>query len=43
VESLTKHGELVAYEAHVLTHGKRSEVQVDAAGRPLQHQEWGHC
>jgi hypothetical protein len=39
VESLTKHGELVAYEAHVLTHGKRSEVQVDAAGRPLQHQE----
>jgi hypothetical protein len=39
VESLTKHGKLVAYEAHVLTHGKRSEIQVDAAGKPLQHEQ----
>src|SRR5438128_1099692 len=28
VESLTKHGKIVAYEAQVLTAGKRSEVQV---------------
>src|SRR5579864_4009563 len=28
VESLTKHGTLVAYEAQVLTAGKRSEIQV---------------
>src|SRR5205814_7460713 len=35
VESLTKHGQLVAYEAHVVTAGSRSEVQVGPDGRPL--------
>ena len=35
VESLTKNGKLVAYEAHVLTAGKRSEVQVGPDGKPL--------
>ena len=34
VESLTKHGRLVAYEAHV-----RSEVQVGPDGKPLAHPE----
>jgi hypothetical protein len=33
VESITKHDKLVAYEAAVLTKGKRSEVQVDPLGR----------
>jgi len=35
VESLTKHGQLVAYEAHVVTAGKRSEIQVGPDGKPL--------
>jgi hypothetical protein len=35
VESLTKHGRLVAYEAHVVTAGKRSEIQVGPDGKPL--------
>lgn len=35
VESLTKHGQLVAYEAQVVTAGKRSEVQVGPDGKPL--------
>jgi hypothetical protein len=39
VESLTKHGALVAYEAHVLTGTKRSEVQVGPDGKPLAHEE----
>lgn len=39
VESLTKHGKLVAYEAQVATDGKRSEVQVAPDGKPLDHQE----
>jgi hypothetical protein len=39
VESITKHDKLVAYEAQVKTHGKRSEVQVAADGRPLDHEE----
>ncbi|HEY6350496.1 MAG TPA: hypothetical protein VI636_13905 [Candidatus Angelobacter sp.] len=39
VESLTKHGTLVAYEAQVLTGGKRSEIQVGPDGKPLDHQE----
>ncbi|HET8667410.1 MAG TPA: hypothetical protein VFM10_05475 [Terriglobales bacterium] len=39
VESLTKNGKLVAYEAVVLTRGKRSEVQVGPDGKPLDHQE----
>jgi hypothetical protein len=33
VESITKHDKPVAYEAAVLTKGKRLEVQVDAPGR----------
>ena len=38
VESLTKKGALVAYEAQVKTAaGKRSEVQVGPDGKPLAH------
>jgi hypothetical protein len=39
VESLTKHGVLVAYEAQVLTGKKKSEVQVGPDGKPLAHPE----
>lgn len=39
VESLTKKGKLVAYEAQVLTSGKRSEIQVGPDGKPLAHEE----
>lgn len=39
VESLTKHGTLVAYEAQVRTGTKRSEVQVSPDGKPLAHPE----
>ena len=39
VESLTKHRKLVAYEAQVVTDGKRSEVQIGPDGRPLDHEE----
>ncbi len=39
VESLTKSGKLVAYEAQVLTGKKRSEVQVGPDGQPLAHPE----
>lgn len=39
VESLTKLGQLVAYEAQVTTHGKRSEVQVGPDGKPLAHEQ----
>ena len=39
VESLTKKGQLVAYEGKVVTDGKRSEVQVGPDGRPLDHEE----
>jgi hypothetical protein len=39
VESLTKKGKLVAYEAKVETSGKRSEVQVGPDGKPLDHEE----
>lgn len=39
VESLTKHGKVVAYEAKVMTDGKKSEVQVGSDGRPLDHEE----
>jgi uncharacterized membrane protein YkoI len=39
VESLTKHDRLVAYEAKVLTDGKKSEVQVGPDGKPLDHEE----
>ncbi len=39
VESIIKHDKLVAYEAAVLTKGKRSEVQVDPLGKNLSHEE----
>ena len=39
VESLTKKGKLVAYEAEVKTDGKKSEVQVGPDGKPLDHEE----
>jgi hypothetical protein len=39
VESLTKQGKLVAYEAQVMAKGKRSEIQVGPDGKPLDHQE----
>ncbi len=39
VESLTKHGEIVAYEAQVVTGGKRSEIQVGPDGRRLRHEK----
>ena len=39
VESLTKGGKLVAYEAGVKTGPKRSEVQVGPDGKKLAHQE----
>ena len=39
VESLTKKGKFVAYEAQVLTNGKRSEIQVGPDGKPLAHEE----
>jgi hypothetical protein len=39
VESITKHNKLVAYEAQVLTGGKKSEVQVGVDGKPLDHEE----
>jgi len=39
VESLTKKGKLVAYEAKVVTDGTKTEVQVGPDGKPLDHQE----
>jgi hypothetical protein len=39
VESLTKHGMLVAYEGQVDTNGKRSEVQVGPNGGRLDHKQ----
>jgi hypothetical protein len=39
VESLTKKGRLVAYEAQIQTNGKRSEIQVGPDGKPLGHEE----
>lgn len=39
VETIIKHGTLVAYEAQVLTGGKKSEVQVGPDGKPLDHEE----
>jgi hypothetical protein len=39
VESLTKDGRLVAYEAQVSTAGKRSEIQVGADGSDLKRAE----
>jgi hypothetical protein len=39
VESLTKHGTIVAYEAQVRAGTKHSEVQVGPDGKPLAHAE----
>jgi hypothetical protein len=39
VESLTKHGQLVAYEAQVTIAGKQSEIQVGPDGGNLTHPE----
>jgi uncharacterized membrane protein YkoI len=40
VESLTKNGKLVAYEAKVKSAGKKSsEIQVGPDGKPLDHEE----
>lgn len=39
VESITKKGKLVAYEAQVVTNGKRSEIQVGPDGKSLNHEE----
>jgi len=39
VESITKRDKLVAYEAQVMTNGKKSEVQVGPDGKPLDHEE----
>ena len=38
-ESITKLGSIVAYEAKVITNGKKSEVQVGPDGMPLDHEE----
>ena len=39
IESLTKRGKLVAYEGHVKTGTKRSEIQVGPNGEKLDHPE----
>jgi len=39
IESITKKDKLVAYEAQVVTDGKKSEVQVGPDGKPLDHEE----
>lgn len=39
VESLTKRGTVVAYEAQVISDGKKSEIQVGPNGQPLDHEE----
>ena len=39
VESITKLGSLVAYEAQVDSAGKHSEIQVGASGQALNHEE----
>lgn len=39
VESLTKHGALVAYEAQIQTGKKHSEIQVGPNGEKLAHEE----
>ena len=39
VESLSKQGKLVAYEAKVVTNGKKSEIQVGPDGKILAHEE----
>ena len=39
VETLTKKGQLVAYEDKVMSNGKKSEIQVGPDGKPLDHEE----
>jgi hypothetical protein len=39
IESITKNGKLVAYEAVVKTGTKRSEIQVGPDGKKLAHPE----
>jgi len=39
VESLTKNGKIVAYEAKVETAGKKTEIQVGPDGKALDHEE----
>ena len=39
VETLTKKGQLVAYEAKVIANGQKSEIQVGPDGKPLDHEE----
>src|ERR1700736_244541 len=39
VESLTKKGKIVAYEAVVRNGAKKSEIQVGPDGKPLDHEE----
>lgn len=39
VESLNKHGKLVAYEAQVVSKGKNREVKVGPDGKALEHEE----
>jgi hypothetical protein len=39
VESLTKRGKLVAYEAVIQSAGKKKEIQVEADGKPLADEE----
>jgi hypothetical protein len=39
LESITKKDKLVAYEAKLMTDGKKSEVQVGPDGKPLDHEE----
>ena len=39
IESLTKHGSVVAYEAQVRTGGRHSEIQVGPHGEVLGHEE----
>ncbi|HKS82732.1 MAG TPA: hypothetical protein VJR23_14610 [Candidatus Acidoferrales bacterium] len=39
VESITKHGKIVAYEAHIVNGAKRSEAQVGPNGEKLDHEE----
>jgi hypothetical protein len=39
IESLTKRGAIVAYEAQVVTLGKHSEIQVGPDGQKFDHEE----
>jgi len=39
VETLTKKGRLVAYEAKVVSNSQKSEIQVGPDGKPLDHEE----